>query len=95
MEISYDPRKDARNVAVRGLSFDLVRLMDFDAALVKVDDRNDYGEIRYIALSTIRERVFVVVFKTTTTGIRVISFRKANAREVKTYETWRSPTHHS
>jgi uncharacterized DUF497 family protein len=56
MEISYDPRKDARNVAVRGLSFDLVRLMDFDAALVKVDDRNDYGEIRYIALSTMRVR---------------------------------------
>jgi len=45
MEISYDPRKDARNVAVRGLSFDLVKLMDFDDALVKVDDRTDYGEV--------------------------------------------------
>lgn len=95
MEISYDPRKDARNVAVRGLSFDLVKLMDFDAALVKVDDRNDYGEIRYIALSTIRGRVFVVVFTTTTVGLRVISFRKVNAREVKAYETWRPPTYHA
>jgi hypothetical protein len=69
--------------------------MDFDSALIKVDDRIDYGEIRYIALSTIRGRMFVVVFTTTTSGIRVISFRKANAREVKTYETWRPAAHHA
>ncbi len=86
MEITYDQRKNARNIAERGLSFDLVEQFDFDTALIDQDDRQDYGEVRYVAIGYIVERLHVLVFTETQNGLRVISLRKANQREVKAYE---------
>ncbi|MBB1073085.1 BrnT family toxin [Rhodoferax sp. 4810] len=86
MDISYDPAKNARNIAERGLSFDRVAAFDFKTALFVVDNRYDYGEVRYRALGKMNGRVHALVFVENPTGIRVISFRKANKREVKYYE---------
>jgi len=86
MEISYDPAKDARNIRERQLSFTCVREFDFDTALVEIDSRRDYGEVRYVALGLVGDRVHALVFTETATGIRVISFRKANKREVLRHE---------
>lgn len=47
------------------------------------DTRKEYGETRYIALCYLDGRLHVLCFTETGTGIRVISFRKANAREAK------------
>lgn len=46
MEITYDPVKNSKNVAERGLSFDMVAQFDFDTAHVYADDRKDYSEAR-------------------------------------------------
>lgn len=86
MEIIYDPDKDARNIEQRGLSFELVHAFDFETALFVVDDRHDYGEVRYRGLGLLGERVHALVFTETPNGIRIISFRKANKREAKSYE---------
>lgn len=86
VEITYDAAKNARNVEERGLSFELVHAFDFQTALFVVDDRKEYGEVRYRGLGLIGERVHALVFTETPKGIRVISFRKANRREVKSYE---------
>ncbi|URX62527.1 BrnT family toxin [Luteibacter anthropi] len=86
MDISYDAAKNTRNIVERELSFDRVAELDFDRALVFVDDRKAYGESRYIAIGELSGRIHVVVFTETATGIRVISFRKANRREVRRYE---------
>lgn len=59
---------------------------DFENALYAVDDRRDYGEMRYVALGMLGNRLHVLCFVETDDGIRVISFRKANAREVRRYE---------
>lgn len=85
-EITYDAAKNARNVEERGLSFELARAFDFESALLVVDDRKDYGEVRYRALGRIGTRVHALVFTEVTNGIRVISLRKANRREVTLYE---------
>ena len=50
-----------------------------------MDERRDYGETRYIAIGTLGVRLHVLCFAETVEGICVISFRKANAREVKRY----------
>lgn len=84
--ITYDPQKNQRNIKERGLSFDLVAEFQFSSALVLVDDRFDYGEERYIGIGYIGPRLHVVVFTETEDGVRVISLRKANEREVKAYE---------
>lgn len=86
MDITFDPAKNARNIALRGLSFERVAEFDFQTALFVVDDRHDYGETRYRALGLVGGRVHALVFVMTATGIRVISFRKANKREVRHYE---------
>jgi len=49
------------------------------------DTRQAYGEARYIALGYLDRRLHVLCFTETETGIRVISFRKANEREANRY----------
>ena len=81
MKIDFDPIKNEKNIRERGLSFGRAAEVDFNTALVFADNRKDYGEIRYIALCYLDQRLHVLCFTETETGIRVISLRKANARE--------------
>lgn len=91
MRISYDPAKNQRNIRERALAFDQAVDFDFESALFAVDEREDYGEARYVALGWLADRLHVLCFTETQAGIRVISFRKANAREVKRYENSQAP----
>ena len=86
MEIEFDANKNAANIRSRGLTFERVVDFDFDTAVFKQDSRRDYGEIRFRTLGFLDGRLHALVFTETDKGIRVISFRKANKREVKTYE---------
>jgi uncharacterized DUF497 family protein len=86
MEISYDPEKNRRNIELRNLPFEDVAYFDFETAILRVDTRKEYGEQRVIAIGYMDERLHVVCYVPTPKGIRVISFRKANQREVKKYE---------
>lgn len=89
MGIGFDPAKSERNRAERGFGFEAAADFDFETALIWLDDRFDYIEARYSARGLVDGRVHALVFAETLTGIRVISFRKANAREVKRYEQHR------
>ncbi|WP_163650739.1 BrnT family toxin [Modicisalibacter sp. 'Wilcox'] len=86
MRIDFDPDKSARNERERGLPFTVVERFDWEGALYTEDTRHDYPERRFVALGLIGQRVHVVCFTPVDGGIRVISFRKANAREVRRYE---------
>ena len=86
MRIEFDPDKNARNLAERGLSFEQVAEFNFETALIRADTRRDYGETRYIAVGRLHRRLHVLCFTAAPDGIRVISFRKANDREVSRYE---------
>lgn len=74
----------------RDLPFTLAAEFDFDSACYMQDDRNDYSEIRYVALGFLGQRLHVLCFTPIRGGIRVISFRKANSREIRFYEKARS-----
>lgn len=86
MRIEFDPVKNAWNIRHRGLSFTQAQEFDFDRAVVMQDERKTYPEVRYVALGMLVRRLHVLCFTPIDDGIRVISFRKANAREVKNYE---------
>jgi len=86
VRISFDPAKSKRNAAERGLPFDLAAEFDFETALIGQDRRQDYGEIRWLALGLIGGRLHALCYTERDDGIRVISLRKANAREVKVYD---------
>lgn len=90
MQITYDQVKSDRNIAARGLSFELAADFDWSTALIVEDIREDYGEARYQALGRIGDRLHMLVFTPRGGGVHVISLRKANSREVKRYEAQRS-----
>lgn len=85
MQIEFDPAKDASNQEKHGLSLALAAQLDWDASLVWVDDRHEYGELRMIALAPDSGILYYVAFVDRGETRRIISLRKANRREVKHY----------
>jgi len=86
MDITYDPVKNARNIALRDLSFERAAEFEFTGATYLIDDRRDYNEVRRIAIGYLDGRLHHLCFVETTTGIRVVSFRRANTREAKKHD---------
>ncbi len=86
MIIDFDSNKSARNDQERGLPFIAVEHFDWEKAILTEDNRFEYPERRFIALGKIGQRVHVMCFTPIEEGIRVISLRKANPREVRRYE---------
>ncbi|MBV9288321.1 MAG: BrnT family toxin [Hyphomicrobiales bacterium] len=85
MRVTFDPAKNARNTAERSLSFERVADLEWETAVAVEDDRKDYGErrLRVMALLGPRLHVAMVTFRGDAT--HVISFRKANSRDIKRY----------
>lgn len=63
----------------------MVEEVDWSQAIIIEDTRKDYGEKRWRAFGYIDERLFAVVFTTRGDAMHVISLRKANEREVRSY----------
>ena len=87
MKINFDPAKNAKNIMERDLSFERVAEFDFETAQFAIDNRHNYGETRYRVLGFLAHRLHALVFVEIVGGIRVISFKKANKRELKHYES--------
>jgi uncharacterized DUF497 family protein len=85
VQIDFDPNKDHLNLAKHGLSLALAAELDWEGALVWVDDREDYGEVRMIALAPKTGILYCVAFVDRGRVRRIISLRRANRREVKHY----------
>ena len=85
MRIEFDPAKDAANKTKHGVSLALAGELDWETALVWVDDRFEYDELRMIALAPKTEILYYVAFLERGEVRRVISLRRANRREVKHY----------
>mgnify|MGYP001581043322 CR=1 FL=1 len=85
MRIAVDPAKDASNQEKHGLSLALAAALDWDASLVWVDERREYGELRMIALAPETGILYCVAFVDRGVTRRIISLRRANRREVKHY----------
>ena len=91
MRVTFDSAKNESNIRLRGLSFERAVDFSFESALFEIDDRKEYNETRVIAIGRLGDRVHVLCFTETIDGIRVISFRKANDREVKRYAQFHTP----
>lgn len=85
MRIEFDPRKDVSNREKHSLSLQLAAELDWEAALVWLDERQDYGEMRMIALAPRAAILYYVAFVDRGQVLRIISLRRANRREVKHY----------
>jgi len=86
MATVFDPDKSARNLRERGISFDRAEDFDFDAALYRIDDRQDYGELRVRVLGFLDGRLHTLVYTERGEDMRIISLRKANRLEMREYD---------
>jgi uncharacterized DUF497 family protein len=86
INLSYNQDKNESNILLRGLDFNLVKDFNWFLATIFEDTRKNYGENRFVAIGSIDERIYVVIFTPRGNKIHVISLRKANKREVKKYE---------
>ena len=87
MLYEWDATKRAINLAKHGLDFSLAQAFVWHSALIIPDARRDYGEARFFAIGDLGGRLHVLIFTPRGEAVRVIGLRKANAREVKIYET--------
>ncbi|MDR3533793.1 MAG: BrnT family toxin [Rhodopila sp.] len=86
MQITFDPAKNVRNIVERGLPFDWVADLEWDTAIAREDRRRDYGERRMRVLAFLEMRLHVAVITYRNDAVHVISFRKANRKEVRWYD---------
>jgi uncharacterized DUF497 family protein len=86
MEFEWDDAKSNTCFAERGFDFAYAVQVFLDPdRLVEGDSRFDYGEPRYRVLGQIEGRLFLVVYTPRGDAFRMISARKANAKEVAHY----------
>ena len=89
MKFEWDERKNEVNIDKHGFDLsDAYRIFDLPMA-VELDERDDYGEDRWIGTGMLDGRVVVVIY-TEPDGntIRTISLRKALSYERKNYEQY-------
>lgn len=86
LEIVFDPKKDAANKRKHRVSLSRADDFNFDTALFKIDDREDYGETRFRAIGFLDARLYTLIFAEDGGDIRAISLRKATKHEAKEYE---------
>ena len=85
MEIEFNPNKNIANIEKHGISMVDAENLEWELLLAEEDTRYEYDEIRMIGYVPIGCRVFCVVYTDRGNVRRIISFRKANKREVKKY----------
>ena len=87
MKFEWDKQKNKANIEKHGLDFADAHKVFESPMLVRIDDREDYDEDRWIAIGLMDMRVVVMVFtEPKENTIRIISFRKATTDECRRYE---------
>jgi uncharacterized protein len=86
MEFEWDEAKRLTNYAKHGLDFRDAEKIFQGITLTAEDERQDYGETRFISVGLLDEIVVVVVHTARYEKTRIISMRKANQKERRAYE---------
>lgn len=68
------------------MDFAEVEGFEWKKCYTEQDERNEYGEVRFVSIGPIHARLHVMVWTVRGKKVRIISLRKANSREVKRYE---------
>lgn len=87
LKFEWDKAKARANFRRHGVSFNLATTVFCDPfAIERVDDREDYGEERFLIIGMAEGRVLLFVAHTEREGcIRIISARRATQHEQDNY----------
>ncbi|MBX9826313.1 MAG: BrnT family toxin [Xanthobacteraceae bacterium] len=85
-EFEWDEAKAAENYAKHGVSFEVASLVFEDPfAIERLDDRDDYGEDRFILTGMAEGALLTVVYTERSGRVRIISARQATKHEQDEY----------
>ena len=82
MKIEFDPAKRDATLQHRGLDFLDVPKVLAGRTFSLIDDRQDYGEERWITYGYLEGRAVVIVHSKREGVLRVISMRHAHKKEI-------------
>jgi uncharacterized DUF497 family protein len=87
LKFEWDDAKAQANLGAHGVSFDLAKTVFKDPfAIERLDDREDYGEERFVIIGRAEGNVLLfVAFTEREERIRVISARRATQYEQDNY----------
>lgn len=89
MATTFDPVKRQWTLEHRGLDFAIDADEVFASAKARrVDDRFDYGEVRYVTVGYARDRMVVMVWTARGYDRHVISMRYCHAKEEAYWKTY-------
>src|SRR3974390_2435666 len=82
----WDDAKAAANYAKHGVTFEAARDVFKDPfAIEQLDDRQSYGEERWIILGMAHDRLLLVAYTVRSDSVRIISARAAEPYEKREY----------
>lgn len=85
MTVEWDNAKREATLRHRGLDMAEADAVFDGVSLTIADDRQDYGEDRFITIGHLDARMVVLVWTWRGKNRRIISMRKANEREINLY----------
>ena len=85
MKIEFDPAKREWTLRERGLDLATAGKIFDDFRLTHADEREDYGEVRFVTLGVLDGETVVCVWTQRGEARRIISLRKARKDERDTY----------
>jgi uncharacterized DUF497 family protein len=88
MRIEFDAEKRDMTLKERSLDFARAPEIFAGANATARDERNDYGEDRFVTVGTLDARTVIVVWTPRGEARRIISMRKANEREISRYHAF-------
>ena len=86
MEFEWDERKRKSNLKKHKIDLADAEIVFAGMIITIPDDREDYGEDRFILLCPFVGKIYHVTFTWRGDRIRLISARRANWKEVQDYE---------
>ncbi|MCC7698990.1 BrnT family toxin [Janthinobacterium sp. EB271-G4-7A] len=86
MRITFDAVKREKTLRERGLDFARARVVFDELTITLPDQRQDYGEPRFITAGWLDEPLIVLVWAPRGRARRIISMWKANEREIDKYK---------
>ena len=85
-EFEWDAVKAAQNEADHGITFEMARDVFKDPVAIEwLDDRENYGEDRYVIIGMVDNRLLYVAYAMRGEAIRIISARGAEPHERRQY----------
>lgn len=87
VKIEFDRAKHISTLENQGLDMAQADEIFAGNTITVEDDRMEYGEKRFITVGLLKSRMVILVWTPRGEARRIISMRKANAREQKIYKT--------